>query len=117
MKTAHQNQQQIRAYLDAAEAIAEIIKAYTDHPQMGIRGIPSGHLYARLMGSMSFDTYRSFIDTLINLGIVKQSNFLLTYIRPDQPFPETDEHITQAQRILANIREQKRLDLSPAANE
>lgn len=57
-------------------AITEIIlDAITE---AGTRGIPSGHLYAALMGHMNIDTYNVIIEALINTGKIKQSNYLLT---------------------------------------
>jgi hypothetical protein len=105
MKTTHMTDQQHRAFIDAAEAIAEVIKHHTQHPSMGLTGIPSGHLYARLMGHMSFDTYRSFILYLIHTQTIEQDGFhMLRYIRPDQPFPETDDAIAAAKRITARMK-------------
>ena len=44
--------------------------------------IPSGHLYARLMGKMSLENYNVIINTLKKIGAVKEENHLLTYIGP-----------------------------------
>jgi len=64
--------QQVNAAVAAANAILECVR--------DTGGIPSGHLYARLMGSMSLDTYTMLIDVLKNSGkIVETSNFL-TYV-------------------------------------
>lgn len=60
-------------------AITEIIlDAITE---AGTHGIPSGHLYAALMGHMNIDTYNTIIDALINTGKIKQSNYLLTAVK------------------------------------
>jgi len=47
----------------------------------GISGIPSGHLYAMLMGHINLDNYNSIISVLKKAGKIKESNFLLTSIR------------------------------------
>lgn len=44
--------------------------------------VPSGHLYAQLMGQMSLDQYNSVIGVLKRVGAVKEENHLLTYIGP-----------------------------------
>ena len=55
--------------------IAEAIK------EAGPEGIPSGHLYAALMGKFSsVQAYESFIGILIRSGIVRQSGHVLTFI-------------------------------------
>ena len=41
-------------------------------------GVPSGHLYARLMGRMSLDTYNLMISTLKQQGLVSESGHYLT---------------------------------------
>ena len=52
-------------------AIASLIKE--------VKSIPSGHLYAQLMGKMSLDQYNDLIATLQNAGLVSLKNDLLTY--------------------------------------
>ena len=62
----------VKAHAQAILAIGDCIK------ELG--GVPSGHLYARLMGSMSLESYQSIIGILKSAGIVKEENFFLTYI-------------------------------------
>jgi len=63
---------QDRAAVQAAMAIAEAIK--------GLGSVPSGHLYARLMGHMSLSTYNTIIDFLKRNNVVKESGNLLTWV-------------------------------------
>lgn len=42
--------------------------------------VPNGHLYARLMGQMSLETYNKIIALLVKTGAVKNDNHLLTWI-------------------------------------
>jgi len=41
--------------------------------------IPSGTLYAMVMGKISYETYTSAIALLVRQGIIKESNHLLTW--------------------------------------
>lgn len=45
--------------------------------EAGEKGIPSGHLYAMLIGKMSLDTYQSIIDMLKKAGSITQSGHVL----------------------------------------
>lgn len=44
--------------------------------------VPSGHLYARLMGSMSIDDYNAVIKVLKEAKVVEERHHLLTYVGP-----------------------------------
>ena len=56
----------------------EIIKTiYHAIEQTGEMGMPSGHLYARLMDVMTLDQYNSLIDGMIEAGLITRSNHLL----------------------------------------
>jgi hypothetical protein len=47
--------------------------------------VPSGHLYARLMGHLDIDAYQSVIATLVRSGLVRQhANHLLEWIGPQR---------------------------------
>jgi hypothetical protein len=46
----------------------------------GERGLPSGELYAALMGRMSLDTYQAIIDILVKVDKIKNTGHLLTAI-------------------------------------
>lgn len=65
---------QIAAALKTVQAVAEAIK------ELG--SVPSGELYAQLMGHLSLSAYTRVIDTLKRTGLVKESNHLLTWIGP-----------------------------------
>jgi hypothetical protein len=45
-----------------------------------LHSVPSGYLYANLMGRMSLDTYNKVIDILVRSGSVQQSNHVLTWV-------------------------------------
>ena len=46
-----------------------------------VRQVPSGHLYAMLMGKMSIATYEAIINTLINAKLVKRDgHHMLTWV-------------------------------------
>ena len=46
--------------------------------EAGPNGIPSGHLYAALMGHLSLDSYNAIIGLLKKAGKVKESYYVLT---------------------------------------
>lgn len=51
-----------------------------------LRTVPSGHLYARLMGHLSIDDYQSVIATLVRAGLVHEHpSHLLEWIGPSGP--------------------------------
>lgn len=58
--------------LELAKAVLDVIIA------AGPNGMPSGELYAHLMGKISIETYGSLIGMLKRLGLVAESNHLLT---------------------------------------
>jgi len=62
------------ALIATMNAIEEAIK------ESGPEGIPSGHLYAALMGHISLDDYNTIIGMLKKAGRVKESFHLLTYV-------------------------------------
>lgn len=67
---------QAKAALGAAMAIAETIRE--------LKEVPSGILYANVMGHMSFDVYQRVIEVLTNAGLVaQQPNHLLRWIGPE----------------------------------
>ena len=60
------------------QAALEIIKAVADTiKELG--SVPSGHLYAQLMGHLTLDQYNQIIGVLKNTGLVSESNHLLTW--------------------------------------
>lgn len=46
----------------------------------GKDGIPSGHLYAMLMGKVSLEAYQGCVNLLKRERIVSESNHVLTWI-------------------------------------
>uniref|UniRef100_A0A6H1ZBW0 Uncharacterized protein n=2 Tax=viral metagenome TaxID=1070528 RepID=A0A6H1ZBW0_9ZZZZ len=73
MKKKGGEKSMIRAKL--VDLINDCIEIAGDH------GIPSGHLYAMLMGSMDLETYNSIIDDLKVAGTVTESNYLLKSVK------------------------------------
>ncbi len=67
-----------QAATGAVLAVAECIR--------DLGAVPSGHLYARLMGHMSADAYQGVIAALVRAGLVRQHpNHLLEWIGPSGP--------------------------------
>jgi len=60
-------------------AKVEILKAVASTIK-DLGSVPSGHLYAQLMGRMSLSSYEGMIATLKRLGLVEEKNHLLTYV-------------------------------------
>ena len=63
---------QEKAAVAVVVAIGETIK--------DLGSVPSGHLYAQLMGRMSLETYNKVIALLVKTGAVKEENHLLTWV-------------------------------------
>jgi hypothetical protein len=68
--------QQVDSALEIMMAIAEAIK--------DLGSVPSGHLYARVMGHVDIHTYNTIIALLKDAKIVAEHNHLLTYIGPQK---------------------------------
>ena len=60
-----------KATMEVMAAIAEVIQA--------AGAIPSGHLYAALTSKLDLETYQVIIGTLVEAGLVKNKNHLLTW--------------------------------------
>ena len=45
-----------------------------------LKGVPSGHLYAHLLGIMSLDIYNKMLSELKQEGRISESGFFLTAI-------------------------------------
>ena len=73
MTTTEAKGQMIGA-IQATAAIAETIR------ELG--SIPSGHLYAQLLGRMSHETYASIIALLKRAELVSESGNVLRWIGP-----------------------------------
>lgn len=66
------NQAQVKAAVQIVVAVGETIR--------DLKSVPSGHLYAQLMGHMSLETYNKVIGVLKNTGAVKEENHVLTWV-------------------------------------
>jgi hypothetical protein len=70
--------EQVRAAVEVARAVGDCIRE--------LRTVPSGHLYARLMGNLSLEDYQSVIATLVRAGLVREhASHLLEWIGPSGP--------------------------------
>jgi len=67
-------QKQFKALIEITKIVGEFIEA------AGTNGIPSGHLYAMLMGRMNIDTYNYIFGILKDAGVVTEQNHLLWWI-------------------------------------
>lgn len=66
--------EQITAAVQTIKVVADIIR---------LKGsIPSGHMYAELMGHLSLEMYNSVIARLKGAGLVKESGHLLIWTGP-----------------------------------
>ena len=65
---------QFSAGLETFRAVAEAIRE--------LKRVPSGHLYARLMGCMSLDQYNQIIGILKKAGMVKEVHNELVWSEP-----------------------------------
>jgi hypothetical protein len=71
--------------IKAAKAALAITRAVADTIQ-ALGSVPSGHLYAQLMGHMDIHTYDKIIGILTRGGLVKEDGFhRLTWIGPGKP--------------------------------
>jgi hypothetical protein len=61
------------------DALIKVCRAVADAIRE-LGSVPSGHLYASLMGQMTLDTYYQILAALKDAGLVKEENHLLTYI-------------------------------------
>jgi hypothetical protein len=64
--------EQVAAYIKLVQAIADTIK--------DLGSVPSGHLYAHLMGLVDLDSYNKIINILKESGRVKEENYMLTWV-------------------------------------
>lgn len=65
---------QVKAALGMVMAVGDALQ------ELG--SVPSGELYARLMGHMTIGLYTKVIDTLKGANLVKEQAHLLTWIGP-----------------------------------
>ncbi len=65
------NEQAKNAVIMIASAILDAIK------DSGSRGIPSGHLYVMLMGTLSLEQYQAIVDGLKDAKRIRIENHVL----------------------------------------
>ena len=65
-------EEQTKATIEVIKAVAEAIKT--------LGQVPSGHLYARLMGSLTLDQYQTIIDILEKGRLIKVEHHLITWL-------------------------------------
>lgn len=62
---------QLSAYLDGIKALADMVK---------VKGsIPSGHLYAMVMGHIDLSCYENMIGVLIRADVIRKTGDVLTW--------------------------------------
>jgi hypothetical protein len=81
--------QQVLAIFESVRAIADLVKLLSP--------VPSGELYARVMGHMSLESYDKVIGTLKRAELVSESGHLLTWVGP------TDGCTCRADRVGSSI--------------
>ena len=69
--------EQARAAVEIVAAVAEAIRE--------LKEVPNGHLYAHLMGRMTFSQYETVIGILKNAKLIEESGHVLKWIGPDIP--------------------------------
>jgi hypothetical protein len=60
--------------LAIVQVVGETIKEF------GPNGVPLGHLYAHLMGVISYNTFQAMIDAMVTAKVVKVSNNVITWV-------------------------------------
>ena len=61
----------VKSGIEIIKAIAEAIRE--------AKSIPSGTLYVGLMGIVTLESYNKILEILKNAGLIKVSNFLITW--------------------------------------
>lgn len=65
---------EMRAALDVVAALAEVIRE--------VGSIPSGHLYAQVMGQLSIGQYERIVGLLKRAGVIEERGHVLTWVGP-----------------------------------
>lgn len=68
------------AAIGMAAALGDAIRSLTESSPL--RGVPSGELYARVMGRMDIRTYGALIGALKRAGLIEERSHLLTWVGP-----------------------------------
>jgi hypothetical protein len=66
------SKQKVEAALQIVKAIADAIRE--------LKEVPSGHLYARLMGNLTLQQYEEVIQVLVRAKVITVKNHLITWI-------------------------------------
>ena len=86
--------------LEAHAAIGIVAAVGTAIKELG--SVPSGHLYARLMGHMSLATYQTIISNIASTGLIRvDANHLLVWTGPNGPASEQRLNQQQTQTNAA----------------
>jgi len=65
--------------MDKDKAVTEVIVAVASAiKELG--SVPSGHLYARLMGYMSLESYNNIIEYLKKAQWIEEKNHVITWV-------------------------------------
>ena len=67
--------EKVKAATELCLIFAEVIR------ELG--SVPSGRLYAHFMHKMDLDTFNRFISTLKDAGLVREQNFMLSWVKTD----------------------------------
>lgn len=68
------SKEQRQAVFDLLVAVLELIRVKKE--------VPSGELYAQMMGKMDIHTYNTILSTIKGSGLVVEKNHLLTWNGP-----------------------------------
>ena len=66
--------EQVRAGLEIVLAVSDAIRELGE--------VPSGHLYAHLMGKLSIDDYNKIISILVGAKLITNQGHLLRWVGP-----------------------------------
>lgn len=65
---------QRRAAIELVQAVAEVIRVKAS--------VPSGELYAQIMGKIDLRTYQRVLDMLVGAGLITVKSHLITWVGP-----------------------------------
>jgi hypothetical protein len=83
----------VMAMLQAVAAVGDAIRS--------LGSVPSGHLYARLMGHLTLDQYTSIIEVLKKSGLVAERSHVLTWVGPPAEHPTgVSEHTVATEKEI-----------------
>ena len=73
-ESVNQLAKDIDAIREIVSLMCEVVKAAGPH------GIPSGHLYAQLLGHMNIATYTKLIEIMVQAGNITITNHVIRYV-------------------------------------